>query len=46
MVLVACLSFALLAPSVRKVKMRTNDYGEATLQLNCRRFLINDLFNL
>ena len=31
MVLVACLSFALLAPSVRKVKMRTNYDGEATL---------------
>ncbi len=38
--------FALLAPSVRKVKMRTNYDGKAALQLGCRRFFINDLFNL
>ncbi len=38
--------FELFAPSVRKVKMRTNYNGKAALQLSCRRFFINDLFNL
>jgi len=38
--------FALLAPSVQKVKMRTSYDSKAVLQLSCWRFFINDLFNL